>query len=146
MTCKQAKMKSAALMLVSTDWWNASAALKSVIKIVCTQWAPIFCLDSIPFPVQEDAQRLNLEFKDVSQNLKNSHVDLGNERQENLRLKTQVHDKFCGLHWEIISHSWQLDEKIENEKMRKEEVARTESSHCDFFVRFSFFLKPAFVD
>ena len=66
--------------------------------------------------------------------------------QENLRLKTQVHDKFCGLHWDIISHSWQLDEKIENEKMRKEEVARTESSHCDFFVRFSFFLKPAFVD
>ena len=44
----------------------------------------------IPFPVEAEAQKLNLDFKVVSQKLKDSQTDLGNVRQENLRLKTQV--------------------------------------------------------
>ncbi len=72
--------------------------------------------------VNEELSELRVKFNDASQKLKDSQADLGNERNEVSRLKTQVTDWFGGCAESAVSHNWQLEEKITLENIRKEEV------------------------
>jgi hypothetical protein len=63
---------------------------RSWVSTTCEFFSPSFLTLSCSLLVEPEAHRLQIAYRDISQKLIDSEIDMGNERRENARLQAQV--------------------------------------------------------